>query len=147
MRSEEAAACSYLERFLRKRVDSGAHCRRGDDPPDLICEAAGRRYGVEVTFANAQETFDGKTKARMERDIPLLQFGERLGIATQDVRSRDCHVLLHGPPKGIKPRQWERSLELGVRAFLQLGKDHSLELEGASIRRSALAAPGTWLSG
>ncbi len=133
MRREEAAARSLLECFFRDNVDPAAQCRPGDDPPDLVCEAAGRRYAVEVTFATEQETLDGQTTARIERDIPLLQLGKRLGVATERIRSRKYTLFLEGLPSGARPRQWMRKLKKAVLAFVESAEEGTLELEGAWI--------------
>lgn len=143
VRREEIEAQRLLETFFRERVDAAAQCHPGNDPPDLICETAMHRYAIEVTYVGQQETLEGKTAARMERDIPLWQMGQRLDNATKNIRKRDYRLWLQGPPKGKKFRRWEEVIKTAILDFVESGKKGRLELEGASV--TAFGPGNRWL--
>lgn len=133
MRPEEKVASNLLEQFLRQSVDPNARCEEGADPPDICCVAGGERLAVEVTRVNQQLLFGNERKARSERDLPLLNFGEELGIATEGLRERNYLLTLYGLPDGESWHRWKGSVTKSVVEFVRSKRPGSITFSGGEL--------------
>ena len=133
MKREEIAVGKMLESFLKANVDSTATCEVGLDPPDFVCRVLEQVWAVEVTRANQQEMLAGDSRARDERDVPLMKLGQQIGRETEEWRKRDYLVMISGPPPGSSYTKWKRRVRRECAEFVKSGVKGRQELGGAEI--------------
>jgi hypothetical protein len=81
--------------------------------------AAGERYAVEVTRVGQRLILGGQNKARSERDVPLLKFGNEL--------------ILCGLPEGESWHRWKRIVTNSVVEFVRSRELGSISFPGGVL--------------
>jgi hypothetical protein len=135
-RSEEEHVRALLESHLRERGSPAASCKLVlHDPPDIECHVNGERWAIEVTRVGEREVRGGSEKARLEIDLPLINFGRRL---QQDVKplSKRYLLLLNGLPTNMRWSNWKRYVEREVRQFVSTARAGKHDFAGGSITTS-----------
>jgi hypothetical protein len=95
--------------------------------------AAGERYAVEVTRVGQRLILGGQNKARSERDVPLLKFGNELEVATEGLRERSYLLILCGLPEGESWHRWKRIVTNSVVEFVRSRELGSISFPGGVL--------------